>query len=145
MVLCGHSHQRHLIQLPDGPLILNPGSVGCPSYDDPGADPHVSESGSPYSGYAVLNIDGQNVSADMIALTYDWKTASARAEQMADQTGPTVYEQGGSWPIPAGHFSPPPLEPKGTADVRSICVIPWRPETGSRNLLRLPANTADAH
>jgi predicted phosphodiesterase len=47
VVLCGHSHQQHLIQLPDGPVILNPGSVGCPSYDDPGNDPHVSEAGSP--------------------------------------------------------------------------------------------------
>ncbi len=27
VVLCGHSHQPHLIQLPNGPLILNPGSV----------------------------------------------------------------------------------------------------------------------
>ena len=45
VVLCGHSHQQHLIQLPDGPTDLNPGSVGCPSYDDPGAEPHVSEGG----------------------------------------------------------------------------------------------------
>ena len=81
VVLCGHSHQQHLIQLPNGPLVLNPGSVGCPAYDDPGADPHVSESGSPYARYAVLSIDEQNASADMIALTYDWKAASARAEK----------------------------------------------------------------
>jgi predicted phosphodiesterase len=39
VVLCGHSHQQHFISLPDGPLVLNPGSVGCPSYDDPGNDP----------------------------------------------------------------------------------------------------------
>ena len=52
------------IQLPDGPLILNPGSVGCPSYDDPGADPHVSESGSPYARYAVLTIIDEQVSAE---------------------------------------------------------------------------------
>ena len=44
VVLCGHSHQQHLIQLPRGPLILNPGSVGCPYYDDPDAEPHVSGS-----------------------------------------------------------------------------------------------------
>jgi putative phosphoesterase len=81
VVLCGHSHQQHLIQLPTGPLVLNPGSVGCPAYDDPGADPHLSESGSPYARYAVLSIDEQNVSADMIAVTYDWKAASARAEK----------------------------------------------------------------
>jgi predicted phosphodiesterase len=81
VVLCGHSHQQHLIQLPDGPLILNPGSVGCPSYDDPGHDPHVSEVGSSHARYAVLDIDDQQVSADMIATSYDWKAAAARAEQ----------------------------------------------------------------
>ena len=81
VVLCGHSHQQHLIQLPDGPLILNPGSVGCPSYDDPGHDPHVSESGSPHARYAILNIDDETVSADMIAIAYDWRAASARAEK----------------------------------------------------------------
>jgi diadenosine tetraphosphatase ApaH/serine/threonine PP2A family protein phosphatase len=79
VVLCGHSHQQHLIQLPTGPLILNPGSVGCPSYDDPGNDPHVSESGSPHARYAVLTVMCEQVSAEMIAISYDWKLASARA------------------------------------------------------------------
>jgi putative phosphoesterase len=81
MVLCGHNHQQHFIQLADGPLVLNPGSVGCPSYDDPGDDPHVSESGSPHARYAVLAIDDAQVSAEMIAIAYDWKAASARAEK----------------------------------------------------------------
>ena len=80
VVLCGHSHQPHLIQLPNGPLILNPGSVGCPSYDDPGDNPHASESGSPHARYGVMTIIGDQMSAEMIAISYDWKTASARAE-----------------------------------------------------------------
>jgi predicted phosphodiesterase len=80
VVLCGHSHQPHMIRLPTGPLVLNPGSVGCPSYDDPGNDPHVSEAGSPHARYAVLDINEDQVSADMIAITYDWKAAVARAE-----------------------------------------------------------------
>lgn len=80
MVLCGHSHQQHFIQLPDGPTILNPGSVGCPSYDDPGNEPHLSEAGSPHARYAILEIDEDQVSADMIAITYGWKAAVARAE-----------------------------------------------------------------
>ena len=81
VVLCGHSHQQHLIQLPDGPLILNPGSVGCPSYDDPGADPHVSEGGSPHARYAVLTIIGEQVSAELVAaISYDWKAAATRAD-----------------------------------------------------------------
>jgi predicted phosphodiesterase len=79
VVLCGHSHQQHFIALPGDPTILNPGSVGCPSYDDPGDDPHVSETGSPHARYAVLNIREDQVSADMIAITYDWKSAVARA------------------------------------------------------------------
>jgi putative phosphoesterase len=81
VILCGHSHQQHLIQLPDGPLILNPGSVGCPSYDDPGSAPHVSEAGSPHARYAVLTTGDDHVSAEMIIMPYDWQAASARAEQ----------------------------------------------------------------
>lgn len=80
VVLCAHSHQPHLIQLPAGPLILNPGSVGCPTYDDPGDDPHVSESGSPHARYGILSIVNGQVSAEMIAIAYDWKSASARAQ-----------------------------------------------------------------
>jgi diadenosine tetraphosphatase ApaH/serine/threonine PP2A family protein phosphatase len=80
VVLCGHSHQQHFIQMPDGPMILNPGSVGCPSYDDPANNPHVSESGSPHARYAVLDINEDQVSADMIAIAYDWRAAVARAE-----------------------------------------------------------------
>ena len=81
VVLCGHSHQQRLIQLPDGPLILNPGSVGCPSYDDPGNDPHVSEAGSPHARYAILNVGAQHVSGKLISISYDWKAAAARAEK----------------------------------------------------------------
>ena len=81
LVLCGHSHQQHLIQLPDGPLILNPGSVGCPSYDDPGHDPHVSEAGSSHARYAILDINDRHMATEMIAVCYDWTVAAARAEQ----------------------------------------------------------------
>jgi predicted phosphodiesterase len=81
VVLCGHSHQQRLIQLPDGPLILNPGSVGCPSYDDSGNGPHVSEAGSPHARYAILYVDEQHVSGELISIGYDWKAATARAEK----------------------------------------------------------------
>jgi putative phosphoesterase len=80
VVLCGHGHQQHLIRLPNGPLILNPGNVGCPSYDDPSrADPHVSETGSPHARYGILITEGDQMSAELIAISYDWKAASARA------------------------------------------------------------------
>jgi predicted phosphodiesterase len=81
VVLCGHSHRQHLFELPDGRLILNPGSVGCPSYDDPDNDPHMSEAGSPQTRYAILNVDEQQVSGELISIGYDWKAAAARAEK----------------------------------------------------------------
>ena len=82
IVLCGHSHLPHVVQLPDGPLIVNPGSVGCPAYDDPTSDPHVSEAGAPHARYAILTIDGEHVSVDMIAIAYPWQQAARRAGQL---------------------------------------------------------------
>lgn len=81
IVLCGHSHLPHLLQLQDGPLVLNPGSVGCPAYDDPGADePHVSEAGSPHARYATMTITDRVADVDLIAVDYPWETAARRAE-----------------------------------------------------------------
>jgi predicted phosphodiesterase len=75
LVLCAHSHQPRLIRLPDGPTVLNPGSVGCPAYQDPTGDPHVSEIGSPHARYAVVTEAG----AELIAVEYDHRAAAARA------------------------------------------------------------------
>ena len=54
VILTAHSHLPGLLQLPDGRLVLNPGSVGLPAYDDPAEPAHVSESGAPLARYAVL-------------------------------------------------------------------------------------------
>ncbi|MFM7418196.1 MAG: metallophosphoesterase family protein, partial [Alphaproteobacteria bacterium] len=33
VVLCGHSHQSSIIHMPgDGPLVVNPGSLGLPGF-----------------------------------------------------------------------------------------------------------------
>jgi predicted phosphodiesterase len=82
IVLCGHSHQPQMLQLPDGRWVINPGSVGCPAYSDPTEpDPHVSEAGSPAARYAVLSIEGDRVGVDMIALPYDHAAAGACADR----------------------------------------------------------------
>jgi hypothetical protein len=71
----------------DDPLVLNPGSVGCPSYDDPGNDPDVSEAGSPHARYAILDIDDEQVSAEVIAIAYDWKAAADHWEERPARMG----------------------------------------------------------
>ena len=51
IVLCGHSHRQSVTQLPGGPLIVNPGSVGCPVFADIPTAPRW-EPRSPHARYA---------------------------------------------------------------------------------------------
>ncbi len=78
VVLCGHSHRQSITQLPGGPLILNPGSVGCPVFADvPGAS--SLELRSPHARYAILTRRGDRWAAEFYALEYGWDQATLRA------------------------------------------------------------------
>jgi predicted phosphodiesterase len=79
LLLCAHSHQPRIAQVPGGLLIVNPGSVGCPAYADPTPPAHVSETGSPHARYALLTREDGRWRVDLIAIEYDWDQASARA------------------------------------------------------------------
>ncbi|MBV8825672.1 MAG: metallophosphoesterase family protein [Hyphomicrobiales bacterium] len=79
LVLCGHSHQQHMIRLPDGPIVLNPGSVGLPAYRDPTGVAHVSEVGSPHARYALVSRDNGSVTIELVSLEYDHASAAKRA------------------------------------------------------------------
>ena len=80
IVLCGHSHRADLVRLANGALILNPGSVGSPAYDDAGPPAHVSEAGTPHARYAVLEESRKRgLTVDFIAVTYPFEEAARRA------------------------------------------------------------------
>ena len=79
LVLCGHSHHQHMVRLPDGPLVLNPGSVGLPAYRDPEGIAHVSEVGSPHARYALVDRGDGGMTIELIALDYDHASAAKRA------------------------------------------------------------------
>jgi predicted phosphodiesterase len=100
LVLCGHSHQPRLMRLPDGPTVLNPGSVGCPAYQDPSDDPHVSEVGSPHARYAVVRQSAGMISADLIAVDYDHRAAAARAEAVGRADWAHALATGYALPLP---------------------------------------------
>ncbi|KUL95325.1 hypothetical protein DK26_09050 [Bosea sp. WAO] len=80
LVLCGHSHQARLLRVADGTLVVNPGSVGCPAYDDSTEPPHVSESGSPHARFALISLADQ-VTVEHYAVAYDWAAAAQQAER----------------------------------------------------------------
>ena len=81
VVLCGHSHRPAVVALPGGPLVLNPGSVGCPAYRDPSGPAHVSEAGAPHARYALLDLPPEGpASVALLAVSYAWEEAARRAE-----------------------------------------------------------------
>lgn len=54
LFLCGHTHVQRAVRLADGRLIVNPGSVGCPGYDDDQPHYHEMQTGTPAAAYAIL-------------------------------------------------------------------------------------------
>jgi predicted phosphodiesterase len=82
IILVGHSHRPDMIQLANGALLINPGSVGLPAYHDDGISPHVSEAATPHARYAILDDDGSMLpSITFHAVSYDFDTASRRAAE----------------------------------------------------------------
>ena len=86
VVVCGHSHVPRTVCLPDGRLVVNPGSVGVPAYEDDLPYPHVMEAGSPHARYAVLSRQG-GWAVEHVALPYAWDVAAevARRNGRADR------------------------------------------------------------
>ena len=82
IVLCGHSHQAAVVRLPDGPLVVNPGSLGLPGFRiTRGEHPHVAEARSPHARYAMLTLDEAGADrVDLLAVPYDWESAARKAE-----------------------------------------------------------------
>ena len=74
VMLCGHTHVPRLVQCQTkdaSVLIVNPGSVGLPAYDDAHPYPHVIENGAPHARYAVLEKTRQGWLIDLRAVPYD--------------------------------------------------------------------------
>jgi putative phosphoesterase len=81
VVVCGHSHIPRTVWLPDGHLVVNPGSVGIPAYDDDLPYPHVMEAGSPHARYAILTRQSGGWAIEHVALPYSWDVAAEVARR----------------------------------------------------------------
>ena len=77
VILCGHSHVPRTVWLPGDRLVVNPGSVGLPAYDQDVPYPHVMEAGSPHARYAIITQQPNGFAVEQIALTYPWAAAAA--------------------------------------------------------------------
>lgn len=82
VVLCGHSHRTGMVQVPGGPLVVNPGSLGLPGFRISREPAHRQEAGTPHARYAVLHLEGDAVQVEMLAIAYDWEAAARRAHEV---------------------------------------------------------------
>ena len=81
LILCGHSHIQRAIQLDDGRLVVNPGSVGLQAYSTEYPSPHIVEMGSPHARYAIIEKRETGWLAQLLAVPYDWQHAALVAER----------------------------------------------------------------
>ncbi|WP_168163816.1 metallophosphoesterase [Jeongeupia sp. USM3] len=78
IMACGHSHIPRVVTLPDGRMIVNPGSVGLPAFRD--ADPpHAMQTGAPLARYARIEASDRGWLIDHRAVPYDHEQAVEQA------------------------------------------------------------------
>ena len=81
LILCGHTHVPRAMAVPGGPMVVNPGSVGVPAYDDVHPHPHFIENGSPDARWALVERDRRGAWHVQLRTTpYDWTSAATRAQ-----------------------------------------------------------------
>ena len=81
LIACGHTHTPRSVRASTGQLIVNPGSVGLPAYDDIVPYPHVIETGSPDARYAIVErLKGEWV-AELISVPYPFEAMAKLAEK----------------------------------------------------------------
>ncbi|MEM6992588.1 MAG: metallophosphoesterase family protein [Myxococcota bacterium] len=83
LILCGHTHIPRVVRLRDGRTVVNPGSVGCPGYDDETPVYHRMQTGTPNASYAVVDGEGADRTVSFRSIPYD----SASAAKLAMQNG----------------------------------------------------------
>lgn len=79
LILCAHTHIPRCVRLPDGRIIVNPGSVGCPAYDDDQPVYHHMQTGSPNASYAIVETINADWHVTFRSVPYDAAGASALA------------------------------------------------------------------
>lgn len=79
LVLCGHTHMPRALQC-GGTLVVNPGSVGLPAFDDDHPHAHLMEAGCPHARWALVERVAAGWQVQQRVTAYDWPAAARQAE-----------------------------------------------------------------
>ena len=94
VLLCGHTHLARMVRLRDGRLVVNPGSVGSPAYDDDEPLPHKVETGSPHARYAIIEKRGGTWDASFHLVSYDHMAMAQLAERSSQHEWASALSTG---------------------------------------------------
>lgn len=107
VVICGHSHVPRIMRSERGQLLVNPGSVGQPAWDDEQPYYHAVENGAPDARYAIIEKRDGCWSAQLLAVPYAHESMAALALKHRRPDWAHLLRFG-LLPPPASHPAPPP-------------------------------------
>jgi len=71
IIFCGHSHLPTIVFLPNNKIIINPGSVGLPAYEEDEPFYYKIESGTPFANYTVVEKRNGEWIIEQLSIPYD--------------------------------------------------------------------------
>lgn len=82
LILCGHTHIPRCVHLASGQLIVNPGSVGLPAYEDDSPVPHKMENYSHHARYAIVEKDHYGWQVEHCIIPYEVELALQKCQKL---------------------------------------------------------------
>ncbi|MEH6942681.1 metallophosphoesterase family protein [Bacillus sp. JJ722] len=81
IIFCGHTHVPRVVYLPNNKIIINPGSIGLPAYEDDLPIYHKMESGSPFANYTIVSKQEDHWIIEQIHISYNRDRAIMQSEK----------------------------------------------------------------
>jgi len=81
LIACGHTHFPRSVRTAAGQMIVNPGSVGLPAFEDERICHHVIETGSPDARYAIVEKHDGHWTSGLITVPYDHASMARLARE----------------------------------------------------------------
>ena len=81
IIFCAHTHVPRVVYLPNNKIVINPGSVGLPAYEDTFPINHKMESGSPFANYTIVTKQDDDWIVEQIHIPYNRDAAIIQSEK----------------------------------------------------------------
>ena len=95
IVCCGHTHTQTMHRIPEGPMIVNAGSVGCPGFSDTRkTPPFIHQTGSPDARYVIIDNSTGGWRVEFHAVPYDPSRMAAMAREQGNESWALALETG---------------------------------------------------